>query len=354
MMAKCRLQVFAVRNSVMKLATMLLNKYLRALVLVILVLQTSLTVLFLRYSRSHNSGQPFIPTTVVFLTECLKYCLCCVLLLVSRDGSLASSLKLYKEEILLRPRETFMLAIPACLYTLQNNLLIIALTNLDAATYQVTYQLKILTTAGFSAVLLKKQLQSRQWIALMLLMLGVALVQIQANHTQEDSGQNRTLGFAAVMVACFSSGYAGVFYEKLVKQSCQPSVVIRNLQLGIFSLLFSFTAMLYYSSSEIFLHGMFYGYTPAVVTIIILQSIGGLVVAATIKYADNILKGFATSISIIVSTLCSWFILEDLTPGPHFLLGTSIVMSASLLYGLPLSELCGCSGQTKSGSLLPL
>jgi UDP-sugar transporter A1/2/3 len=31
------------------------------------------------------------------------------------------------------------LAVPASLYTLQNNLLILALTNLDAATYQVHF-----------------------------------------------------------------------------------------------------------------------------------------------------------------------------------------------------------------------
>ena len=63
-------------------------------------------------------------------------------------------------------------------------------------------------------------------------------------------------------------------------------------------------------------------------------------IAATIKYADNILKGFATSISIIVSTLCSWFVLEDLQPGSQFLLGTSIVLAASILYGVPLPDMC--------------
>lgn len=331
----------------------LISKYLRAMVLIILVLQTSLTVLFLRYSRTKDNGQPFIPTTVVFMTECLKYLLCLLLLLATSNWSLLDSLVVFREEVIYRPRETFLLAIPACLYTLQNNLLIIALSNLDAATYQVTYQLKILTTAGFSVLLLRKKLARRQWMALMLLMMGVALVQVTAEDISEASGQNRVLGFSAVLMACFSSGYAGVFYEKLVKQSSQPSIVVRNLQLGLFSLLFSFTGMVYYSSADIFQLGMFYGYTRAVLAIIILQSIGGLVVAATIKYADNILKGFATSISIIVSTLVSWLVLEDLVAGPYFILGTATVLSASLLYGLPLSELCGWP-QTNSGSMLPI
>ena len=50
------------------------------------------------------------------------------------------------------------LAVPACLFTLQSNLLVIALTSLDAATFQVLYQLKILTTAFFSVLILEKQL----------------------------------------------------------------------------------------------------------------------------------------------------------------------------------------------------
>ena len=117
------------------------------------------------------------------------------------------------------------------------------------------------------------------------------------------------------------------------------------------SLVFSFSGMMYYSSEIIFSRGMFYGYTSSVITIIILQSLGGLVVAATIKFADNILKGFATSISIIVSTLLSWYALDDLLPGPHFLMGTLTVLVASLLYGLPLSQLCG---QQSNGNVLPM
>ena len=45
-----------------------------------------------------------------------------------------------------------------------------------------------------------------------------------------------------------------------------------------------------------------------------LQAFGGLVVAAVVKYADNILKGFATSVSIIVSSLVSFYFLGDFTP----------------------------------------
>ncbi len=44
---------------------------------------------------------------------------------------------MFKNEIVNKPRETMKLLIPSGLYTIQNNLLFVALTNLDAATYQV-------------------------------------------------------------------------------------------------------------------------------------------------------------------------------------------------------------------------
>lgn len=50
--------------------------------------------------------------------------------------------QLMKEEIV--NKQTMKLAIPAGIYTLQNNLLYVALSNLDAATYQVTSRVTFL------------------------------------------------------------------------------------------------------------------------------------------------------------------------------------------------------------------
>ena len=42
---------------------------------------------------------------------------------------------------------------------------------------------------------------------------------------------------------------------------------------------------------------------------------------------------FATSISIILSTLCSYLILDDLQTGPLFLVGAPMVILSTVIYG---------------------
>ena len=50
------------------------------------------------------------------------------------------------------------------------------------------------------------------------------------------------------------------------------------------------------------------------------------------KYADNILKGFATSISILLSVLISWAYLGDVTLSGTFAAGALLVVGATFLY----------------------
>lgn len=72
-------------------------------------------------------------------------------------------------------------------------------------------------------------------------------------------------------------------------------------------------------------NGFFYGYTKWTIATIACQAVGGIVVAIVVKYADNILKGFATSLSIILSFCISVFIF-DVNITPRFIVGTIIVL----------------------------
>uniref|UniRef100_A0A2K6TQ17 Major facilitator superfamily domain containing 14A n=1 Tax=Saimiri boliviensis boliviensis TaxID=39432 RepID=A0A2K6TQ17_SAIBB len=212
---------------------------LKYLSLGILVFQTTSLVLTMRYSRTlKEEGPRYLSSTAVVVAELLKIMACILLVYKDSKCSLRALNRVLHDEILNKPMETLKLAIPSGIYTLQNNLLYVALSNLDAATYQVTYQLKILTTALFSVSMLSKKLGVYQWLSLVILMTGVAFVQWPSDSqldSKELSAGSQFVGLMAVLTACFSSGFAGVYFEKILKETKQ-SVWIRNIQLGKFEM----------------------------------------------------------------------------------------------------------------------
>ena len=160
--------------------------------------------------------------------------------------------------------------------------------------------------------LLRKSLQLNQWISLFILFVGVAIIQIQnLNSTNKngESDKNAVFGLTCVLTSCVLSGLASVYFEKILKNT-SVSIWIRNIQLGIFSTIFATMTTFVSDRASIQEKGFFFGYTNLVWANIFIQSFGGLLVAVVIKYADNILKGFATSISIIVSCIASVYLFE--------------------------------------------
>ena len=325
----------------------------------------------MHYSRIMPSTSKirYFTSTAVLLNEILKLTICITVAFYERrqrDGPYATSAttlrNVYRDVF---ADDSWKVGIPAVLYTLQNTLQYIAVSNLDAATFQVTYQLKILTTALFSVTMLGRTLSWKRWISLILLTVGIAIVQLPTRpapvaipdpvpgttvekrmlsfmtsitekrsdiydmaisvvqrrsatyegiHEDRDSVNavvmNRSLGLTAVIIACTISGLAGVYFEKVLKGS-NATLWIRNIQLSFYSLFPAFFIGVWYKDGlQIHKLGFFYGYNGVVWTAIAFQAIGGIVVALCVNFADNIAKNFATSISILISFLASVYFFD--------------------------------------------
>lgn len=190
----------------------------------------------------------------------------------------------------------------------------------------------------FSVFLVHKKIKQRQWFALLLLFIGVSLVQLQEDASapigNNGEERNKFLGLMAVIACCMSSGFSGVYFERLIKFNPNQSLWIRNFQLATFCLLISTFAMLYQDYTTIMAGGILQGYTTLTWIVVLLQAFGGLIVAAVVKHADNVLKGFATSISIILSTLLSYLLFENFNPTTYFYYGATLVITSTLMYSL--------------------
>lgn len=185
----------------------------------------------------------------------------------------------------------------------------------------------------FAVIILRKKLLSTQWASLVLLIVGVALVQLadQKEVKQTTHEQSRLIGFSAVLGACVLSGFAGIFFEKMLK-GADISVWMRNVQMSLLSIPISVATCFIADYNKITAKGFFHGYDAFVVYLVFLNAGGGLLVAMVVKYADNILKGFATSLAIIISCVASIFIF-GFSVTLQFTAGAGLVIGSIFLYG---------------------
>ncbi|KAH9952165.1 nucleotide-sugar transporter-domain-containing protein [Amylocystis lapponica] len=333
--------------------------------LVTLAVQNAALSIVMHYSRvSTPAAQSYSPASAVLLNELLKGSISFVVALIrvahapemQQRGVLGWWLSLRRVCKEIFSPDCWKLSIPAILYVVQNSLQFVAISNLPVATFQVTYQMKILTTAAFSVMLLRRKLSSNKWLSLFFLAIGVGIVQIQTSSTAHiPARQNMPVGsahesaplhihimsplkgFGAVTAACFTSGLAGVYFEMVLKNS-KADLWVRNVQLSLFSLVPALLPVCFESPFSHSRHGAtsgllrnFGGWAWATVAI---QVFGGLVTAIVIKYSDNILKGFATSLSIVLSFLAS-VALFGFRITPSFVIGSSTVLVATWMYNQP-------------------
>lgn len=382
-----------------------------------LVLQNSALCLTMRYSRAVLKEQYLTSTTIV-LNECVKLVFSISMLLLGfklRAPIRANGLVRHLASILFC-RECLLMAVPGFLYFIMNQLAFVGLENLEASTYSLVSQLKILTTAVFARVLLQKKLWWFQWRALLLLVIGVVLVQAQPGKPQQStvtmpnlssnggvleiagpaltndlthlSRSNATLvevapggrrlmlsetgdvvegihpldaapltapiaaippatpaakssffvqskGLLATGMAAVLSGLSGCYVEKMMKGGTL-SVWDRNVQLAVYGIVFGLGQIVFFSSDAdrnyASINGWLGGYSALACVVVLLNSLGGILVSLVVVYLDNIIRGFATSVAILLTAFVSFVAFHDVQITTVFACGVVTVLLSVLNY----------------------
>lgn len=325
----------------------------KGLLLAALVIQNATLNVTARWSRvvaeqeNEATGCGFRSTTAVVTIEMIKVVASFFLFASETRSSDRGALGELWFITTSRPLDCVSIAVPALAYVVQNNLLLVAADNLEGPVLALFGQLKILTTALFSVTMLRRTLGARCWFALVALTLGIATVQVsQIKPTDPGGGdggggdagsKNVPLGLALTMVVATISGFSGVYFEMVLKSS-PISVWLRNVHLAGFSLVIALCAALRIDSEHMAHCGFWGGYSSVVWLYVGVQAFGGLLIAAVIKYADNILKAFATSVAIIlVALIANLFFAFELSR--LFFAGVACVLYAIFLYGDLLKDL---------------
>lgn len=316
---------------------------LQILILVCLCLQTTGYCVLLSVSKS-KLHESYSNTEVLILSEIVKLLVSAGLVLRSGDDSETNRQAIFRLANLLHRGKK--LVILVVLYSVANMIPFFAIHYIGAPAFTVIMQLKVFTTAGFSTVMLSRQYSSAKWRALILLVIGVILVSspiinkrpsaqapgadgvVASVDKDQDADANSyakgLLGLALTLIQATISGFTSVYFEGMLKDD-SSSIWERNFQLAFYSIICMVLINVSEGSAAVFFRTLgwrgheelqapshfLHGWTVLAVIIALLQGAGGLLVAATLKYADAVLKCFATAVSIILTSVIGYFFLDN-------------------------------------------
>jgi UDP-sugar transporter A1/2/3 len=301
-------------------------------VLILLAVQNCSKNLLLRYVMKEKPQ--FLTSAAVIGVEMTKLTLSTLYILLIDRKSLYSIYVFMKEDY----RNLLLLSVPAAAYNLQSSLEYVALANLDAAMFSVLVQTKLCMTAICAFLVLRKKLKRIQIMSLILLTAGVMLCNLTKANMSGQVDASTLKGILATLGIATSSGFASVYTEKVIKARRNVSVTRQNyslaymqVQLATASLVIMGCYAMMKDYQAIVTDGLWHNFTWKACVTVFNSAIGGLIVAAVLKFSDSVLKGYATACSVVMTGVLSMLLFGTELNIIYFL-GIINVVIAVLLY----------------------
>lgn len=294
-----------------------------------------------------NGGYKYDYATIPFLAEVFKLIVSAFLLWREIKTSTPPRMTTDWKTVRLYP-------IPSIIYLIHNNVQFATLTYVDTSTYQILGNLKIVTTGILFRLFLKRRLSNLQWMAIVLLAVGTTTSQVKGcgGASCDSVFSSPIQGYMLGILSACLSALAGVYTEFLMKKN-NDSLYWQNVQLYTFGSIFNMAHLLFDDFNGGFEKGpwwqrLFNGYS--IITWMVVLNLGstGLLVSWLMKYADNIVKVYSTSMAMLLTMVLSIF-LFSFKPTLQLFLGIiACIMSlhmyfapANMLVDLPLTAKMG-------------
>lgn len=235
-------------------------------------------------------------------------------------------------------REALQYAVPELIYCVNNYLVFVILEHVDATTFQLLGQLKIVFTGILFRLVLKRRLSDYQWLAIWQLACGATVSQIPGRQPQET--QAPFFGVVLSVVSCCLSALAGIYNEKIMKDKAEVSIHWQNLQLYTWGILFCFIGdrFTHHADREAQPQGFFSGYNVWAVVVVLNNLFMGLSISAILKFVDNIARVYTHTMAMLLTSVLAVVLFHEKSVSLQMCLGIAIVTSSAVQYNLNISD----------------
>lgn len=307
---------------------------------------SSILVKFAKQHRLETNEPPFLPFAASMIIEFVKGVMCLLIYACcgpsSGDGG-SSSDKSNDDDgepisAWQHVKNSFMYAIPATLYAVDNNLFFVVLRLVTPATLHLLANIKIVFVALLFRFALRRAVNRVQWAALLLLIVGLIVARLDDPHAtsavsasatrsgafivanasaassasppnsalstlapsalstgsvqQPSQFSAITQGFLLVVLMTACSSVANIALEHLYKTHRQH-MLLQQFQLYLYGVALNLACLLAYDYHTIATEGVLRGFNAFVWAVVAASSFTGIAVSFVLKYSDNIGNVFA-------------------------------------------------------------
>jgi len=295
--------------------------------------------IFAQISKEDNGSYAYNTLLVPLAVEVIKFMVSLLLLI---------KMKIRKESIVGKGgyHSFLMFSIPGFCYFVSNSCMFYIIRDFGPSKYQIFSNLKILSSGILMRIILRRYLSWLQWKAIILLVLGATIVQLnekdceadmfeKSNKNSSHSDRSVLISYAFILLNSFFSGAGGVFSERLLKGEdmlATECIHWQNIQMYFWGIFWGLFPLVLSESSTVNISRSFADFNlPACLAILTLAA-SGLSVSYILKYLDNIAKCFVATLGMIFVAIYEKTIDSDImTPTLNLVLGI-------LLTGIALEQ----------------
>ena len=202
--------------------------------------------------------------------------------------------------------------LPAFLYLVDNNIFYGVMRMINPSTFQLMSNIKIVFVAVLCWGVLNKHLTAVQWAALVLLVVGLVVSELDYLHdvaspcsavppasTPSAAPSHSVLpavaektsilsAFLLVATMALCSALGNILVEYLYKRDPTTNIFLQNTQLYSFGVVLNFICIFVYDAESVVNDGFFVGFDGLTWLIIVTNGVTGIAVAFILRYSDNI------------------------------------------------------------------
>ncbi|GAX83866.1 hypothetical protein CEUSTIGMA_g11291.t1 [Chlamydomonas eustigma] len=279
-------------------------------------------------SKNKQGSYSFDPVSVNFMTELAKTAFAVVTLLIFGTGRPGTPMYLSLRSFISDARHNYLLAVPAALYAVNNNIKFAMQLIFSPTTTKMLGNLKMLAIAVLMRLIMNRRFNIIQWEAVFLLVAGITINQLKNCPTggSVEAEVPWLLAFLCTLGTVTVPSMASVYNEYALKKHMDTSVHLQNFFLYFYGACFNLAGLLCVSWwKQQTLVQMFRGQSVVTYMLIANNAAQGILASFFYKFADTILKKYSSTIATIVTAILSYFMFGHQL-SINFVIGVSIVL----------------------------